>query len=185
MNPIRAINQATTKGLNPDGMPSSTRAVDTLIHMAELHKLPDAALQFALAKYNKDKQALAKSAVYLKAIAKDIAKKKGWRFQKESTLNKASNLALLQHVEPYKLGHICWKCNGIGGLPGKPCQTCNGTGNRARPDVLYASMLDISDKVYAETWERRVAVLHTEAGKWDSDLFKEWASRHILEHLQL
>jgi len=180
MNPIRAINQAAGKGLNPDGMPSSTRAVDTLIHMAELHNLNKPAMGFALAKYNKDKQALAETAGLLKEIARKEAKKRGWRYEKESTLNKASNLALLQHVEPYRLGHICEKCRGEPTV-NKVCEHCNGTGFRPRSDVLYAFMLDVCDTTYRRVWADRVAILYTIAGEWDNDLFKEWHRRHVLE----
>lgn len=176
MNPIRAINQAAGKALRMDGMPQGTATRDNLVEIAELHKLKDPALQFVLAKYNHDISAMAKSAIYLKKIARRLAARRGWECDVK-TLHNAAILALLQHVEPRKLGHTCYGCNGTGGEVNTQCNTCLGSGYKSRPDEIYAAVMEVTVDAFSKIWDSRVKVLYNIASRWDDDMWTEWLKR--------
>lgn len=180
MNPIRIINQAAGKGLNLSPIFGGA-PVDRLVEMGELHGLSEEAMQFALAKYNKDRKGLLYSAAALKRKAATVATREGWKCKDQSVLDGAAIVALMQHVEPVKMGHICLTCNGTGGAVNSPCKPCDGGGYRSKPDVLYAAILGISDTSYRKTWERRVAYLYNLAGNWEKELWRVWAKSRDIE----
>lgn len=178
MNPIRIINTAAGKGLNLVPMPAGGVPFDRLIEIGELHSLSGDALQFAMAKYNKDYSAMSKAVTALRKLSLRLAKRKGWKYSNQKVLEDAAMLAVMQHVEPLKFGHICWSCNGTGGTVNSSCQVCDGTGSRYKPDVLYASVLGVSDTAYRKTWASRVGELYNLASKWDDELWSVWSARN-------
>jgi len=118
-----------------------------------LSGLPVEAMNFALAKYCGDSQALCLLADHVFMVyVGSLALSEQWAIDRASkTTFKMSRLAVAEMVGSSR----CERCNGVGIVVNKTCKCCDGSGYARLSGRKIAEAIDVSEPQWRRVWRER------------------------------